>query len=740
MPGSKISTTVTNTVTIGSQAYPSPLTITATGAIAPTAYSANGVYAGSGLSGLRLINHGTITAGRGAYSQNYDGGSGGLGADLQSAATVTNTGLIAAGAGGASDQANGGRGGIGIDLALGGKLINNGSIIGGYGGYSRQANGGAGSAAVYQNGGALTNNGSIAGGFGGGASYGFGGYGGDAGAGVVFAGSGKITNSGVISGGDGGYSQYHFAADGAAGVVLRASSTVTNTGSILGGTGGGSFYGSPGRGGYGVRMLRGGVLNNQAAIAGGNGYSGFYNGSSGGAGVALDAGGTVSNSGTIRGGNANGGFYDAGDGGAGIVLTSGGMVSNTGLIVGGAGGSSGYYAGVGGIGVDIANGGNVVNSGTIQGGNGGKGSYYYPGAAGVYLNGGTLTNAGTISAGLSGGYLANSIQFGSLAATLVVDPGAVFIGNIVANSNVDDELLLGGSGAGTLHKIGTHFIGFTTLAVQAGATWTLTAPNTLGAGTSLLDDGSLSVAGTLNDQGSASVSARAILQTAQNGTIQIDNVIMSGGTLSTTRSGIFAVGPTLAGDDTGQITVDTGATLAGNGSITSTLVDNGAIIAQGGTLKLTQAVSGSGALTIDTGGSVAAHASLAVASVVFASGDDETLQGGPSEITGVISGFGSGDVIDIRPVTATTLSFLSGTLTLLDGNTVVDELFLAGSYDTADFALSPDGHGGTDIEFATQGAAPRDNAELPSRWGWFGYHEAEAPYGGFVTNFVPHGV
>jgi hypothetical protein len=135
---------------------------------------------------------------------------------------------------------------------------------------------------------------------------------------------------------------------------------------------------------------------------------------------------------------------------------------------------------------------------------------------------------------------------------------------------------------------------------------------------------------------------------------------------------------------------------------------------------------GSGVLAIDAGGAVSAHAELGVASVVFLSGGNETLQGKPSEIGGIISGFGAGDVIDIRPVIATTLSFLAGTLTLLDGNDVVDQLYLAGNYDVADFALSADGHGGTDIKFVQE-------SFVQGNW-----QETEVVHCGFVTDFLQH--
>ena len=59
---STISTTIITNVTLGTAAYPSPLNITRTGAVAPAKYTA--IY--SNLAGNRLINHGAVDGGYGA--------------------------------------------------------------------------------------------------------------------------------------------------------------------------------------------------------------------------------------------------------------------------------------------------------------------------------------------------------------------------------------------------------------------------------------------------------------------------------------------------------------------------------------------------------------------------------------------------------------------------------------------------------------------------------------------------
>jgi hypothetical protein len=65
MTGSTIATTVSAGITVGSGAYPSPLTITAAGTVAPSTSSATGVYAAAGASTVTVINQGAVSGGGG---------------------------------------------------------------------------------------------------------------------------------------------------------------------------------------------------------------------------------------------------------------------------------------------------------------------------------------------------------------------------------------------------------------------------------------------------------------------------------------------------------------------------------------------------------------------------------------------------------------------------------------------------------------------------------------------------
>ena len=95
----------------------------------------------------------------------------------------------------------------------------------------------------------------------------------------------------------------------------------------------------------------------------------------------------------------------------------------------------------------------------------------------MFLNGGTLTSAGTISGGKGGsgtllGAAGDAVQFGTVASTLIVNSGAVFNGQVAANSAVNDVLeLAGNQSGGTGITLGAQFTGFSTLDFASGAAW-----------------------------------------------------------------------------------------------------------------------------------------------------------------------------------------------------------------------------------------------------------------------------
>jgi hypothetical protein len=301
----KITGTITSTVTLGNGLFLSPLTITSTGLVDPSSTSAIGIYLMTGRAGIStLVNDGRVFSGNGAYSQ-YNGGFGGDGVGALSSINLVNAGTISGGYGGSSGGEvagyHGGQGGFAVvlynSLASGpaSSIFNTGLMIGGTGGSGAlNSEGGDGGGGVFLEhcSVAVSNAGVIRGGAGG-AGYFY--QGGRGGSGVEMF-SGSMFNSGSITGGAGGFSYGANAGTGGSGAFVLADAVLTNTGIITGGVGGNSNNENGGQGGYGVGLEAGGTLINAGTIGGGAGGYAYYYHSRAAAGVAVAIyanGGTV---------------------------------------------------------------------------------------------------------------------------------------------------------------------------------------------------------------------------------------------------------------------------------------------------------------------------------------------------------------------------------------------------------------------------------------------------------------
>lgn len=458
------------------------------------------------------------------------GGDGGAGVDLL-AGSLTNSGVIVGGYGGGGGTADfhipNGDGGVGV-YALGGDLTNFGTIIGG----APPVTGGSnGFGVLFASGGTLTNAGLIEGGTGtsGGVQWAVYFRSGasrlivDPGAQFRGAALANTSFSNVLElasgstgavGTVGGYGYSGFTTivvdpgatwvatelfSVAAGGSFLVDGSLLNQGSVVGAAGqagtsasAGGTQVAGGAGGIGISLVDGSLTNDGVVKGGGGGTGGAGNGSLsivpagmgglGGAGVAV-AGGSLVNDGTIAGGDGgvgggNGGvtanYGNGGTGGAGVVLTAGGL-TNMGTILGGAGGSAGGHSGAGGDGGAgvCVEAGSVINSGMIVGGapsdalgpNGGVGV--------AFASGGTLINAGVIEGGSAGASaIADAVYFGTGTARLIVDPGASFVGAVVAAARYDNVVeLTSAATAGTLAGVGGSIVGFGTVAFDPGASW-----------------------------------------------------------------------------------------------------------------------------------------------------------------------------------------------------------------------------------------------------------------------------
>ncbi len=111
-------------------------------------------------------------------------------------------------------------------------------------------------------------------------------------------------------------------------------------------------------------------------------------------------------------------------------------------------------------------------------------------------------------------------------------------------------------------------------------------------------------------------------------------------------------------------------------------------IGNGAAWAVTGSLTGSGEVTIGAQATLQFYGS-ATESISLSSGGDATLLlGNPTQVTSTFSGFGTGDKIDLIGITATSLSYSSGTLTLLgSGGQTVDTLHFSGDYTQSDFSL-----------------------------------------------------
>jgi hypothetical protein len=440
-----ITGTYTSGIILTTPPYGDPVTVTNTGVIAGG--TEDGIFGASS----HLFNDGAISGADGVflgtagdYVVNAGAITGSVAADwgvaIGAAGSVTNllAGTItgADGAGGVDIDGVGivfNAGGIsaadgqGVEIDGAGSVYNAGAITGFGVGHWGVDIGGVGS---------FTNKGGTVSGAGG----------------VSIDGAGTVSNTGDISGASGagvdiegvGFVGNALSATiegGVKGVFLESAGSVYNAGSIHGAgdlgidiSGAGSVTNVTGGAITGVGGV---IIGGVGAVLNQGGISGTL-----GNGVELVAGGYVSNaaSAAISGGSS------------GILLDVAGSVQNEGLIGG---------AGAGDYGVDIEASGSVTNAsiGTITG------------AGGVEIAGAsaTLINAGTIT-----GTSADAVYLDAASSNLlVVDAGAKFTGDVVAKAGVENTLeLTSSASAGALTGgLGSQYLGFETVTIDAGASW-----------------------------------------------------------------------------------------------------------------------------------------------------------------------------------------------------------------------------------------------------------------------------
>ena len=190
--------------------------------------------------------------------------------------------------------------------------------------------------------------------------------------------------------------------------------------------------------------------------------------------------------------------------------------------------------------------------------------------------------------------------------------------------------------------------------------------------------------------------------TLQNDASGVINANVSGQTLSIS-TGANAV------SNAGVIEATAGGILAINSTVNNS--GAGSVFANGGTVKIGSNGAVNGAITV-VGGGVAELVNSAAQNISFAGTGTLLLDASQAYTTGVVSGFGLGDAIDLKDLAYASNETLSwsqstGTLTI-NGGSFTDTIHLAGTYTQGDFALT-NSSGNAEVVFA------------PSLWGELKY-------------------
>lgn len=558
-------------------------------------------------SALSLALH-SVAMAAGGMGGGY-GGAGGTGYNGMAGGDAVDVNHVHAGGGGGG--AGGGLGGAG-GPGQGSSDKNGAGGRGGDGGYNNQNGGITGDGQAGSNGGASDEKGS---------GGGSGGGGGAGGAGFLFTiGITDLADSAaasIINGGKGGAGGKGFprggaggkGGDGGGGVVMADGLSVTvTTDTITGGDGG--------RGGDGADKADKGPASADVSTG--------ARGGDGGAGVIVVGGGVSVQHGSITGGDGGAGGNagkivegatagNGGNGGAGIdAAGTGSVVVATGTTVaggdGGAGGNGGAETtdpaiddipgdgGSGGAGISFAGAGSVVVAAgaSVVGGKGGAAGTgnddvagtVGDGGAGIKASGGTsVTVAGTVTGGMDGidGDRAHAIDLIGGGNTLTLEQGYAFKGVVVSDGAGDgDALRLGGGTDDSfdLWAIGNSFAGFSTFGKEGSSIWTLTGTTDF-SGDTMINDGTLVVNGSLADSAITVSSGGTLAGIGTVGATEVNagGVIAPGddgiGTLSVDGLMSFASGSTYALDlgasgNSDRIVVTGNAVLGGTVAISFT--------------------------------------------------------------------------------------------------------------------------------------------------------------------------
>ena len=364
---------------------------------------------------------------------------------------------------------------------------------------------------------------------------------------------------------------------------------------------------------------------------------------------------------------------------SGSTLQLGGVANTSAVIFAGSTGTLDVGAtgslSVGGF-VDLSAGQVLQDDGTFSG------------LGGVTLAGGIIQGAGTITAstGITG--------WGTVALSLTAGAGGIYAAG--AGTNIVLDL------TGTVSGRTLGFTGLTTSTLKLDGATTSTAIGISSANQTL----EIGATGSLTFTTAESLA---------NGAIQLDGGILN---FSSAEDLTIGAGATLRGS--GSLGSNASLVISGtvNANVAGTILtlatgnsiaNSGILEAQGGDLKVSDAVTGGGSALVSGGGAMSFAAAFNQ-NVAFLGANAGTLSLAQT-YGGMISGFASGDTIDLTSTifAATYQAYYyagagGGTLEIVDagnGGAVVATLNFTGSLAGETFSFSRDANGGTIVALAS---------------------------------------
>ena len=312
----------------------------------------------------------------------------------------------------------------------------------------------------------------------------------------------------------------------------------------------------------------------------------------------------------------------------------------------------------------------------------------------------TIKGGSTVRAGASQTNGTANIAIGSGAGNNgtvnVTGAGSILDGNggriSIGTTPITGTTVTGtGTGSLTVSNGGTVLAGSsysdTESALNVGAAQNETATVSIsGTGSKLVATGQAVIGGSNSGSG-VKAGGTGTVSIATGGLFRATSLaLFAGSTLTVDATSIGVIGTTAG--TSGLLTVDAAAAVSGAGAIHAKLLNNGSVIAQGGTLAIDQ-VDAASTGTIGASGGELDVASFGGTSLSFSGISSIVRLGAETAQSVAVTGFGGFDVLDFQNQTGLSLSGTA--VTLAGGKTFA----ITGLASSSKLALSSDGSGGT---------------------------------------------